>query len=234
MLAHRSLFSRVIYLQEPHEEKKIESNRKPIVVQGLLRMNMRGFGFVTEIENYPDVFIPKGGLDSAVDGDRVEVRITAENFEGKGPEGKISQVLDRARKHLALILTKTGDKSKSLGYSHVLGPHRSIEIYHKKAKDLKAGDRIIAEVKDWGSKYKPLKANFVSKIGHIDEAKFDIKAACEEFLIRDNFPQEALDEAALFGKSVKKINLLAELICRINPALQLTLKQRVILMMLFM
>jgi ribonuclease R len=186
------------------KKKKSKREHKPIMVQGVLRMNARGFGFVTEIENYPDVFIPKAALESAVDGDKVEVHVTHENFEGKGPEGKISQVLDRARKHLALIITEINQSSKASGYSHVLGEHRMIEVYVGKSSQLKEGDRIIAEVKDWGSKTKPLKCKFISKIGNIEDPSCDIKAACEEFLIRDNFPSEAINEAGLFGKTVKK------------------------------
>jgi ribonuclease R len=193
------------------KKKPVNPSRKAILVQGVLRTNARGFGFVTEITDYPDVFIPKGAIDSAVDGDKVEVHVTHENFEGKGPEGKITQVLDRARKHLALIITKNSLKSKALGYSHVLGPHRLIEITHDAKQKLKPGDRIIAEVKDWGTKNKPLKARFSQIIGNIEDPMCDIKAACEEYLIRDNFPQDVIDEAALFGKTIKKNQLIGRL-----------------------
>lgn len=186
----------------PKNKKK--TSQKAIIVQGILRMSSRGFGFVTEIENYPDVFIAKGGIESSVDGDKVEVHVTNENLGGKGPEGRITQVLDRARKHLALIITGAIQKSKSSGYCQILGPHRQLEIYHGPKHPLSPGDRIIAEVKDWGSKTKPLKARFVSKIGSIFDAKCDVKAACEEYLIRDAFPQDVIEEAEKFGKTVKK------------------------------
>lgn len=173
-------------------------------MQGVLRMNARGFGFVTEIENYPDVFIPKGKLESAVDGDKVEIHVTNENIGGKGPEGLVSQVLDRARKHLALIITHKINKTKAMGFSPVLGENRQIEVVCSAKQDLKEGDRIIAEVKDWGSRNKAVKSKFIQIIGHIEDSSTDVKAACEEFLIRDNFPEAALKEAAAFGKVVKK------------------------------
>jgi len=205
------------------KKKKKTPNKSAIIVQGVLRMNIRGFGFVTEIDNYPDVFIPKGGIESAVDSDKVEVHVTAENLDGKGPEGKIINVLDRARKHLALIIVQNIEITKSSGYSHVLGQHRLIEVVHTKSESLKPGDRIIAEVKDWGSKNKPLKSKFIQKIGNIDEASCDIKAACEEYLIRDSFPQDVQKEADLFGKTVKKnqyigrIDLTEQNCCTIDP-----------------
>ena len=121
-------------------KKKKKAASSSILVQGILKMNPRGFGFVTEIEDYPDVFIAKTALETAVDGDRVEVHVTCENRDGKGPEGRVSQVLDRARKHLALIITETKSKTKSNGYSHILGQHRQIEIYTGAKQELKAGD----------------------------------------------------------------------------------------------
>lgn len=186
------------------KKKKSPKTPKTMIMQGILRMNARGFGFVTEIENYADVFIPKGKLESAVDGDKVEIHVTNENLGGKGPEGLVSKVLDRARKHLALIITHKATKTKSFGFSQVLGEHRQIEIIHSTKQELKEGDRIIAEVKDWGSKNKPVKSKFIHIIGHIENPATDVEAACEEFLIRNSFPEAATTEAGLFGKIVKK------------------------------
>lgn len=186
------------------KKKKSHKTAKAMTMQGVLRMNARGFGFVTEIENYPDVFIPKGKIESAVDGDRVEIHVTNENIGGKGPEGMVSQVLDRARKHLALIITHKINKTKAMGFSTVLGENRQIEVVCSAKQDLKEGDRIIAEVKDWGSRNKDVKTKFIQIIGHIEDSSTDVKAACEEFLIRDNFPETALKEAEAFGKVVKK------------------------------
>lgn len=205
------------------KKKKSSKTLKTMTMQGILRMNARGFGFVTEIENYPDVFIPKGKLESAVDGDKVEICVTNENLGGKGPEGLVNQVLDRARKHLALIVTELVNQTKSLGFSQVLGENRQIEITQSAKQSLQVGDRIIVEVKDWGSRHKPLKAKFIQIIGHIQDPSTDVKAACEEYLIRDHFPEAAVKEASLFGKVVKKtqfknrIDLTAQSCVTIDP-----------------
>lgn len=186
------------------KKKKSKKVPKLLTLQGVLKMNARGFGFVTDIDDYPDVFIPKGGLESAVDGDKVEIHVTNENLGGKGPEGIVSQVLDRARRHLALIVTHKSNKTKSQGYSQVLGQSRQIEIVHSAKQELTIGDRIIVEVKDWGSRNKPVKSKFIQIIGHIDDPSTDVKSACEEFQIRNNFPEAAMHEAETFGKVVKK------------------------------
>jgi len=189
-------------------KKKKSHHKTAIVVIGVLRMNARGFGFVTEVDDYPDVFIPKGGLETAVDGDKVEVHVTDENLGGKGPEGKIQKVLERARSHLAITLIETPESTKAIGYSPVLGPMRKIEVHHSTKIASEIGDRVIVFVKDWGSKTKPVRSDFVHKIGHIDNPSTDIKAACEEFSIRDSFPEAVIEEAAAYGKMVKKSQLI--------------------------
>jgi ribonuclease R len=186
------------------KKQKKASAKKPLYLQGILKTNQRGFGFVTQITDYPDVFIPKTAMLSAVEGDLVEISITHEDFQGKGPEGAITKVLERARTNFAVIITEINSKNLAHAYSSVLGHHRKIEVMGFGKKPLQVGDRILIEVKEWGSKTKPIKAKFYQLLGHISDPSVDINAALEEFSIRKNFPEEAVLEAKKFGKTVKK------------------------------
>ena len=82
---------------EIHVEKNMLSlqQEKEEVVSGILRMHMKGFGFVipdNPSECPQDVFIPKHLTDNAVDGDHVEVVLNLEAVSDKGPEGQIVNV----------------------------------------------------------------------------------------------------------------------------------------------
>ena len=63
------------------------------LIEGELQMTARGFGFVLMGEGKDDTFVGRGGLNGAIDGDRV--LISVRNLPGKRPEGVIVKVLER-------------------------------------------------------------------------------------------------------------------------------------------
>ncbi|HME01038.1 MAG TPA: VacB/RNase II family 3'-5' exoribonuclease [Terriglobia bacterium] len=71
-------------------------------VTGRLIGHRDGYGFVVpdrDAGTMPDIFIPPGGMGSALHGDRVEVRVLRAKADGR-IEGHILRVIDRAQKTL--------------------------------------------------------------------------------------------------------------------------------------
>src|SRR5512137_2062248 len=63
-------------------------------VRGKLIWNPKGYGFVESKGLSEDVFIPPEGLNSALDGDLVEVDVYRDR---KGLRGRVSSVIERSR-----------------------------------------------------------------------------------------------------------------------------------------
>ncbi|GAB4228012.1 MAG: ribonuclease R [Chlamydiales bacterium] len=179
------------------------------IVKGILRVHPKGFGF---LQPHPgslvvqDIFIPKHLTEGAVDGDLVEVKVNPIVTSPKGPEGRVISIKKRSRTHLAGIVTKVKD-GEALLYAPMLGMKREIHIDPPSNRSLKAGDRIIAEVLDWGTERIPPQGKFFQDLGHISDPHCDIQAAIAEYEIRDKFSPETTLEATRFGKRVHASDL---------------------------
>lgn len=188
---HKTLLS----LREEKEE----------VVSGLLRMHPRGFGFVipdNPVENPQDIFIPKHLTDNAVDGDRVEVVVNTGAVQEKGPEGKIVNVTTRARKHLAGTIREVTAGGGIIAYVPLLGVSKPVLVSVPDDTLLKLGDRVILNIREWGTEREPTQCDLSHLLGHIDDPSCDVPAAVEEFDIRSSFPKSVIDQAKAHGKKV--------------------------------
>ena len=131
------------------------------VVQGVIRMNPRGFGFV-EVEDInfaEDIFIPRPFTKNAVDGDIVEVAISPDSFSEKGPEGKVISILSRSRSHLAGIVTGLTHRYATV-HVPLLGSDQPVLLELPTQEEIEQGDRIVMKVLEWGQKRRALAFNF--------------------------------------------------------------------------
>lgn len=199
---------------------------KAEVVSGLLRMHPKGFGFVIpdNLADCPqDIFIPKHLTDNAVDGDSVEVIINTQAVSEKGPEGKIVNVIKRARKHLGGTIRQVNANGELMAYAPLLGISKPVIVAAPASAKLKIGDRVILDVKEWGTEREPTQCEFSHLIGNIEDASCDVPAAVEEFDIRSAFPKAAIEQAKQYGKKAsakdlkKRVDLSKEECFTIDP-----------------
>ncbi len=211
---------------EIHNNTLSLKQEKEETVSGVLRMHPKGFGFVipdNPAENPEDIFIPKHLTDNAVDGDHVEVIVNTEVVSDKGPEGKIVSVTERARKHLAGTIRNISDRGEILAYVPLLGASKPVVVYAPKGIHLKIGDRVILDVKEWGTEKEQTQCDFSHLLGSIEDPSCDVKAAVEEFDIRSAFPKTAVAQAQKHGKKVpttelkKRVDLSKEECFTIDP-----------------
>jgi len=196
----------VTLLKEEYQWKKSQE----AVVPGTIRMHHRGFGFV-ELDDAAafaeDVFIPKHLTYNAVDGDRVEVVINTESISEKGPEGKVVNILERGRTHIAGIIRVKEKHGDIVAYVPLLGLTQRVVVDPAGKKDLNVGDRIVMEVIDWGSKETETACRYSQYLGHISDHTCDIKASIQEYELRNEFPPAVVEEAQGFGKTVSKSDM---------------------------
>jgi ribonuclease R len=193
-----------LFLKESKLYYKVD--KKPTLIQGMFRMNPRGFGFVIPKlrKQYPeDIFIPKHLTNTAVDGDEVEIEAYPSSKKDKGPEGKIVCILKRGRAHLAGTVCSINSHGDVFLYSPFLGANKTVKTIDPEKK-LHIGDRVIVKVIEWGGQNKSILSEVIHKLGSISDPSIDVKAAVEEFRLRSDFPPEAIEEAKAFGKQVGK------------------------------
>jgi ribonuclease R len=160
------------------------------IIQGILRTNPRGFGFViVKDKKMKDVFIPKLDIKNAIDGDLVEVEI--KQISIKGPEGKILKILKREKSHFAGIICSKLHKDY-IAFVPILGSDWPVIV--KSKKPLNIGDRIILKVLDWEDKNGKTICELFKYLSHISEASKDVEAAAIAFNIKEEFSKDALEE----------------------------------------
>jgi len=183
----------------------IKSNED--VVAGIMRMHPRGFGFLQPHDpvKYPqDIFVPKHLTQNAVDGDIVEVMINQESISEKGPEGKVIAILERGRTHIAGIIKSIDREGVIFAYVPLLGTQQRVIVQPSTEFNLRVGDRVVMEVKEWGAKETETTCHVSHYIGHISDPSVDVKAAIEEFELRSDFAHAVILEAKTLGKSVSQ------------------------------
>jgi ribonuclease R len=168
------------------------------LMQGIISVHAKGFGFVKGEKGSPDVFIPKQFTMDAVDGDLVEVEVNP-IVSAKGPEGVVVAILKRSRTHLAGTIMGSL-KQGYIAYAPLLGLEKSVIV--KSEEPLQEGARIICKVVLWNNEQGAVEGVLTRLIGHISDPSIDVQAAIEEFGLLSTFSIEALEEARSFGKKV--------------------------------
>jgi len=120
--------------------------------EGLLTVHPRGFGFVASLDAAgDDVFVPPEALGGAMHGDRVKVRVRSRG--ARGPEGEITEVLERGLKRVAGTLRRKG-KSAWLepDDTRVRGPivlPRGIDVAGPEGNSGNDGDAVVVAITRW-------------------------------------------------------------------------------------
>ncbi len=183
-----------------------ESTRGNLTVEGRLRTSSRGFGFVApaDRELYPkDIFIPRGALESAIDGDIVEVNLTTAKRPERGPEGEIIRVVKRGRSLLAGTVHYRNTAGHWFAHIPILGSERPAQLELAKDEKVEKGERYLFSVVEWGEGSRPTLCKLEEKIGTIEDALSDIPVAIHEFELSTQFPKDVLAEAKKFGTVVR-------------------------------
>ncbi len=192
-----------------YKRKQFHLN-KPLkeVLTGVIRVHSKGFGFVVldpPTAYSQDIFIPKHLTENAVDGDRVEVEVDPASNTGKGPEGKIIGILERARTHIGATLHHFETPQQVYAYSPLLGTSKMIAVAPRKQSVI--GDRVILKITSWGDEEGPPKGEIAHYLGSINDPSVDVSAAVEEFDLHTIFTPEAMKQALQMGTEVSKEDL---------------------------
>lgn len=172
---------------------------------GTIHVHPKGFAFVSPQDDSPDVFIPKHQKNGAVDGDLVEFESMDSSKKGKGPEGFVVEVVERARKHLVGIVEGSYGRQYFAMHVAALGPKAKVLL--KSKKRLKEGERILMNVEEWGEEDDPTICTFTESFGSIKDASKDIEIAIKEFDLPSAFPKAVVDEAHAYGSEVREQDL---------------------------
>ncbi len=197
--------------------------RKLNLVVGRLQAIRSGAAFVLpEDDPGPDVFIPADQLASALDGDRVVVRIERRK-RGDRREGRVIRVLERARS------TIVGVYHPKVSYGFVVPEDRKLprDVFVPPGQHGGAtgGDLVVVEVADWGDAHHGPSGSVREVLGRWGDPGVDVLAVIHGHELPLAFPPDVEAEAAAVteraitaGDLEGRLDLRERLIFTIDPA----------------
>jgi len=163
------------------------------IVTGVVDVTRAGDGFViAEAAGEEDVYVPRRHLGSAVEGDRVAVRVER-RAPGRNPEGRLVRVLERAWGQVV------GVYHSRRGYGAVVPqePPLPADVFVPAADrgDAADGDIVLVKIAEWGkSELRPVGA-VSSVLGRPGDPGVDVLSIILGQQLPIEFPPAVLREA---------------------------------------
>ena len=163
------------------------------IVTGVVDVTRAGDGFViAETAGEEDVYVPRRHLGSAVEGDRVAVRVER-HVPGRNPEGRLVRVLERAWGQIV------GVYHHRRGYGAVVPqePPLPADVFVPAADkgDAADGDIVLVKIAEWGkTELRPVGA-VTSVLGRPGDPGVDVLSIILGQQLPIEFPPAVLREA---------------------------------------
>jgi ribonuclease R len=155
--------------------------------------NGQNYGFVLlKDKNLKDIFISEKHLNTAFDGDRVEVSLFAQR-KGKNQEGQIISIVERKRKEIVGVLRKS--KSFFFVEPDDIKIHRDIYVSSKNLNKAKDGDKVVVAKIEWETAQLNPEGIITDVLGKAGSYDAEIASIAREFGIRYKFSKAVLLEA---------------------------------------
>jgi ribonuclease R len=205
-------------LEHAGEIARIRKNRYVLpseadLVTGKLSIHQAGYGFlVPEKSGEPDIFVAAENTGTAMNGDRVVVRVSRDvpPRRGKGrsaragqrTEGRVIRILERARD----TIVGTLQHSKNFYYVVPDDPRIVHNVYVQQAKDRAAnvGDKVVVRLEAWESRHVNPEGEIVEVLGRSDAPGVDMLSIIRKYDLQTEFPKAVADEANRIPKSVEQ------------------------------
>jgi ribonuclease R len=195
---YREFKERLKELEGTGELYRVRTNRYAVpesinLTIGSLKVTSSGDGFVRPEGPGEDVYVPASLQDSAMDGDRVAVRIEG-NPRGRGPRGRILKVLSRARP----TVVGTFKQNRNFGFVSPLDRRvsRDILIPREMAGKAKDGEVVVARIQQFGSAKQNSVGEVERVLGPMEAPGVDVLAILHGHGLPEEFPQEVEEAAA--------------------------------------
>ncbi|MFC3041350.1 ribonuclease R [Virgibacillus xinjiangensis] len=187
-------------LEEEGELVRTRKNRfglpeKMNLIRGRVQMHAKGFAFlIPDDEEKRDVYIHSSDLSSAMNNDRVLVRLEKTEEDGNRPEGVVIRILERA----VIQVVGTYEDNRSFGF--VIADDKRIpnDIFIPKnsTNGAVSGHKVIARITKYPEGRKSAEGEIFHILGHKNDPGIDIVSIIHKHGITVDFPDEVLEQAA--------------------------------------
>lgn len=186
--------------------KKKSTKRQNKFVIGRLSINARGFGFVTpeSEDKVEDIFIPPVKLSTALNGDKVRVKLQESHKPSKGKiEGRIVKVLERVNEKI-IGTYHFKDGLQYVSSEDARFPQFILIKNARQFSNLKNEMTVAVEIIQYS---KPITGIIIEIIGDKEKVGIDILSVIRKYGISEKFPVEVLNEAKKISQQVNEAEI---------------------------
>ncbi len=185
---------KVIYFSNGKYYLKTKKSKKDNYLTGTVRINERGYGFLTVEGFNSDFFIPAKKMGNAFNGDTVICKLVGGE---KGDEVEVVKILKRGITKLCGTFYNDGKvdfvRPDDKGYIY------DVILYHTMGANF--GDKVLVEITDFPKNANP-KGKVVQILGKSLEIFAEEKAIILTNKIEEEFSKKAIDEAKSISQKV--------------------------------
>lgn len=203
----KELIKTLNLLEETGELVRTRKNRyglpeKMNLVRGKVQMHKKGFAFLLpDEEDQSDVYINPSDLASAMNGDKVLVRLEKQSSDRDRPEGVVVRILERA----ITEIVGTYDDNRNFGF--VIADDKRIPndifIPKNKANGAVDGHKVLAKITKYPEGKSSAEAEITQILGHKNDPGIDIISIIYKHGITIDFPDEVLEQAADVAETIE-------------------------------
>jgi ribonuclease R len=203
-------------LERAGEIVRIRKNRYVLpaeadLITGKLSIHQAGYGFlVPEKSGELDIFVAAENTGTAMNGDRVVVRISRDIPSRRAKdrhraEGRVIRILERARD----TIVGTLQHSKNFFYVVPDDPRIVHDVYvqprdRRSQTAATVGDKVVVRLEDWQSRHVNPEGEIVEVLGRADAPGIDMLSIIRKYDLPTEFPKAVLNEANRIPKSVEQ------------------------------
>ncbi|SKB51267.1 ribonuclease R [Salegentibacter holothuriorum] len=168
--------------------------------RAVLDMTTKGYAYAMVDELEDDVFISPRDLNTAFNGDEVEIYIYNRK-RNKKSEGEVTKILKRKRTEFVGVL----DMQKDFGFVVIGDPKMYTDIFVQKNKmgEAKDGDKVVVELEEWPEKADSPFGKVIQVLGTPGEHHTEIHSILAQYGLPHEFPSEIEEFANQIDTSIQ-------------------------------
>jgi len=187
---------------------------------GTISINRAGTGFLEREGEDIDILIPKTELLTAMNGDKVMVRLTGKSYGRQA--GTVIKVVERIERNIVGVFRE----SRGFQYVKPDNPriHRDIYIPQQDRLGAKDGQKVVVRLTLWDDPHLNPLGRVTECLGYPDDPGVDMLTVIKSFDLPEQFSNEVLDQAEKAAavdtsdEESRRLDLTQECIYTIDPA----------------
>ncbi|MDF7824555.1 VacB/RNase II family 3'-5' exoribonuclease [Pontiellaceae bacterium B12227] len=169
---------------------------------GTIKMMAKGGAiFIPDDENESEIYISDRNAGVALPNDKVAIETFHSEYaaikrERRGQtdlraEGRVTQVVKRHSNQTVGLLKHTPY------YSYVIpdAPGFRHDVRVENTRNIPENHKVLIELNNWIDPYKPLTGSILEDLGNVSAPGVDVDSLLRDAGIREDFPQDVIDEA---------------------------------------